>query len=306
MRAGAVEQPQGTPRTRTQTASFSASSAVRVILMLSMSAGLAAQTQAPTFSARIEAVRVDVLVTDKGQPVLGLGPGDFEVFDNGVPQQVDLVSYDQIPLNVVLVLDMSESVAGDRLNHLRAAGAALLAGLKEQDQAAVVTFSEKVSLGAGLTTDAAAVREALEAAAGIGSTALVDGAYAGLVLGESDVGRALLILFSDGLDTASWLTADAVLDNAKRSDVVVYAASVGRGKPEFLRDLTSATGGRLFEVEKTSNLSAIFIEALREFRQRYLISYTPRGVARDGWHRLDVRVKRKATVKARPGYLAGS
>ena len=114
-----------------------------------------------------------------------------------------------------------------------------------------------------------------------------------------------MIVFSDGLDTASWLTADAVVDVAKRSDVVVYAVSVRSAqKPDFLRDLTSTTGGRLLEVEKTTNLDAIFLGVLEEFRRRYLVSYTPRGVAPTGWHRLEVRVKRNATVKARPGYLA--
>ena len=113
-----------------------------------------------------------------------------------------------------------------------------------------------------------------------------------MMLGESDVGRALLIVFSDGVDTSSWLTADAVLDTAKRSDVVVYAVSPrSRLKPEFLRDLTSFTGGRLFEIEKTANLGATFVGILEEFRHRYLVSYTPRGVAKDGWHRLDVRVR---------------
>jgi VWFA-related protein len=87
--------------------------------------------------------------------------------------------------------------------------------------------------------------------------------------------------------------------------VVVYGVSVGGGQPKFLRGLASLTGGRLFEVDQTANLSAIFLEVLQEFRQRYLVSYTPRGVAKDGWHRLEVRVKRKASVKARSGYLAG-
>lgn len=267
---------------------------------------VAAQTQAPTFSAKVEAVRVDVLVTDRGQPVLGLGLNDFDVLDNGVPQQVDLVSYEQIPLNVVLALDMSESLAGDRLNHLRDAGGALLGGLQRNDQAALVTFSHEVTLGSGLTTDLNAVRDALAAATGLGRTSLVDAAYTAMVVGESDVGRALLIVFSDGRDTASWLPAQSVLDTAKRSDVVVYGVSIGHSKPEFLRELTSLTGGRLFEAEKTENLAQIFLDVLKEFRQRYLVSYTPRGVATDGWHRLDVRVKRRGVVKARPGYLAGS
>ncbi len=277
-----------------------------VALALPVAAIAAVAAQAPTFTSKVEAVRVDVLVTDKGQPIVNLGTNDFELLDNGVPQQIDFVSYEQIPLNLVLALDMSDSVAGERLDNLRGAGAALLAGLKKDDQAGLVTFSNLVALGSGLTTDRAPVREALEDAGGAGNTALVDGVYAGITLGESDVGRALLIVFSDGLDTVSWLTSRAVLDIAKRSDVVAYAVSTGRAQPEFLRDLTAFTGGRLFEVEKTANLSAIFLDVLQEFRQRYLLSYTPRGVAKDGWHRLDVRVKRRGTVKARPGYLAGS
>ena len=251
-------------------------------------------------------MRVDVLVTEKGKPIVDLGRSDFQVFDNGVPQQIEFVSYEEIPLNVVLALDMSDSVAGERLEHLRAAGATLLRALKKEDQAGLVTFSNPVVLGSGLTTDRTPVREALDASGGAGNTALIDGVYAAMTLAESDVGRALLIVFSDGLDTSSWLTARAVLDIAKRADVVVYAVSTGRAKPEFLRDLTSFTGGRLFEVEKTANLGAIFLDVLQEFRQRYLLSYTPPDVAPTGWHRLEVRVKRKATVKARPGYLAGS
>jgi len=271
-----------------------------------LSTALSAQTQGPVFSTNVEVVRVDVLVTDGGRPVLGLKPADFDVLDNGVPQDVEFVSYDQIPLNVVLAFDMSESVAGERLDHLRTAGTAMLAGLKRNDQAALVTFNNQIMLGAALTSDLGPLRDAVGRAIGAGDTSLVDGVYAGITVGESDAGRALMIVFSDGLDTLSWLSPAAVLDTAKRSDVVVYAASVGRVKADFLRDLTSFTGGRLFEVEKTANLSGTFIGILEEFRQRYLVSYTPRGVSRDGWHRLEVRLKgKRATIKSRPGYLAG-
>ena len=85
-------------------------------------ATVALSAQGVVFSSKVEAVRVDVLVTDRekgGTAVLGLKPSDFEVLDNGVPQQVDLVSFEQIPLNVVLALDMSESVSGDRLDRAK-------------------------------------------------------------------------------------------------------------------------------------------------------------------------------------------
>jgi Ca-activated chloride channel homolog len=279
---------------------------IAIVIVLFASGGRAQQS--PAFSSKVESVRVDALVTDNGQVIRGLGPADFEIFDNGVPQDVELVSFDQVPLNVILALDMSDSVAGERLDQLRLAGSGLLAGLRHEDQAALVAFSHAVQLGARLTSDVAAVRDVLGAARGTGMTALVDGTYAGIMVGESDAGRALLIVFSDGVDTSSWLRADAVLDTAKRADVVVYGVSVvSRLKPEFLRDVTSVTGGRLFEIEKTANLTTTFLGILDEFRHRYLVSYTPKGVAKDGWHKLDVRVKnRRATIKARPGYLAGS
>ncbi len=261
--------------------------------------------QQPSFSSAIEAVRVDALVTEHGQPVRGLGAGDFEIVDEGVPQQIDLVSFEQVPLNVILTLDMSDSVAGDRLEHLRSASRSALATLDRGDQAALVTFNQAVSLRSPLTGDIASVSLAIDRASGSGETSLVDGVFAAMMIGQSDVGRALLIVFSDGVDTASWLQPGAVLDAAKRSDAVAYTVSVqSRLKSEFLRDLTSATGGRLFEIEKTADLEATFRAIVEEFRHRYLLSYTPRGVAKDGWHRLDVRVKRKGiAIKARPGYL---
>jgi Ca-activated chloride channel family protein len=257
----------------------------------------------PDFATRREAVRVDVLVTDKGQPIAGLGASDFEIFDNGVAQRVDLVSFEQIPLNVVLTFDTSGSVTTERLGHLRDAGYAVLKGLAANDQAALVTFSHMVAQRAPLTGQLDTVRAALTFSAPGGDTALVDGVFTGMMIGESDVGRSLVIVFSDGVDTASFLSADAVLDTAKRSDVVVYGVATGQ-RVRLLRDLSAFTGGTVFDVESTKNLSATFERILDEFRHRYLVSYSPENVPRGGWHRLEVRVRnRAAKVKARPGYL---
>jgi Ca-activated chloride channel family protein len=274
------------------------------LLALAGSAAVAAQSQ--TFSSKVEAVRVDVLVTDKGHPVRGLQAADFEVLDNGVPQQVDLISFEQVPLNLVLVFDMSSSVVGERLEHLRDGASTVLNGLTREDQAALVTFSETVVRGSDLTSNFEQVWAALKQAGGRGNTALIDAVYTGMIVGESDVGRALLIVFSDGLDTASFLSPDVVLDTAKRSDVVAYAVVAG-GSPKvsFLHDLSEVTSGTFYDVGSTQNLGATFVKILNEFRQRYLVSYSPRGVPGEGWHRLEVRVKgRGLDVKSRPGYFA--
>ena len=267
----------------------------------------AAQGQLPTFSSRVEAVRVDVLVTDGGTPVRGLRVADFEVLDNGVRQTVDFVSAEQLPLNVVFTFDLSGSIVGERLGNLREASHAALGGLKKGDQAALVNFNDAVLVGPGLTGDTGLVKAAIDRAEPTGNTSLVDASFAGLMLSEADVGRGLVIVFSDGVDTASWLGPKAVLDVAKRSDAVVYAVSAGlNSRAEFLGDLTEQTGGRLFTIESTRGLSEVFLEVLNEFRQRYLLSYSPAGVSQEGWHQLTVRVKgRNATVRARPGYLAG-
>jgi Ca-activated chloride channel family protein len=263
--------------------------------------------QKPTFSTKVEAVRVDLLVTENGRPVGGLGREDFEIRDNGVPQDVALVSSEQMPLNVVLALDASDSVTGERLDHLRAASYALITGLETNDRTALVTFNHMLSLGSPLTADFDQVRQAVRGIQTSGATALFDATYTGIVLGESDVGRSLLIVFTDGADTASFLRREAVVDVAKRTDVVVYGAAVAmRGRPKFLNDIAEQTGGTLIQIESTKDLPNVFLRILEEFRQRYLLSYSPRGVAKGGWHQIEVRVKgRRVQIKARRGYLAG-
>lgn len=268
---------------------------------------VAVDAQQAVFSSRAESVRVDVLVTRDGKPLRGLNPANFEVRDNGVLQQVSILTADELPLNVVLALDLSDSVTGSRLTDLQKAGYGLLNALTDRDGAALVTFGFAVTAAQRLTLDRKVVASALAQPAGGGQTALIDGCFAGLMLGASEVGRSLLLVFSDGVDTASWLTADAVISTARRADVVTYAVVAGdKLRQSFLRDLTAATGGDLLEVKSTTDVEATFLRLLNEYRQRYLLSYTPTGVGKEGWHRIDVRVKQSnVNVRARPGYLAG-
>lgn len=266
----------------------------------------AVQAQLPTFSTRREVVRVDVLVSDDGRPVTGLTPGDFELRDNGVLQTIDLARLESIPIDVVLAFDLSRSVAGLRLAHLKQAGRAVLEALSSGDRAALVTFSHVPTLSHALTDDPVPIRSALERLRGRGDTALVDGIYASVLVGESDGGRSLVIVFSDGMDTASWLPRSSVLDTVRRSDVVVYSVTTGESRDAaFLREVGKATGGGAFLVGSTAELARTFVAIFDEFRNRYLLTYTPAGVDQDGWHELEVRVKRRgaAVTAARPGYF---
>jgi Mg-chelatase subunit ChlD len=272
--------------------------------VLAVAVGPVAQKQA-TFSTGIEAVRVDALVLDGARVVRGLGAADFQIRDNGVPQAVNVVSFEQVPLIVVLVLDASDSVVGPRLDHLRAAGLVALDGLGDRDQAALLTFNQSISMVSARTPDVETVRAAIRRMRPGGGTALYDAIHAGIVLGNSDEGRTLVLVFTDGTDTSSFLTKEAVRDTARRSDAVICGAIEGSRAP-FLEDLAAGTGGSVSTASSTKDLPGLFVRILDEFRQRYLIGYSPRGVAKGGWHRIDVTTKgRSYSVKARSGYQVG-
>jgi VWFA-related protein len=253
----------------------------------------------------VAVVRVDVLVTDSQGPVTGLRGEDFEVRDNGVLQQVEFASFENLPLSVMLALDVSGSVSGERLTHLGTAATSVTEALQSADRAGLLTFSSAVALPAPLTGDVGKIRTALDSLSTGGDTALVDASYSAMVLSEAEGGRPLTILFSDGADTASFLRPDDVLATARRSDAVVYAVAVGGAeRGSFLANLTAQTGGRVLVIRSTPELGATFISILDEFRQRYVISYSPRGVPQAGWHPVDVRVKgRRVNVTARRGYI---
>lgn len=268
-------------------------------------AGLPVAAVQPMFRARVEGVRLDVLVTQGSVPLAGLGAADFEVRDNGVLQSIDLVNLGDVPVNVVLTLDTSESVTGGKLVDLQRAGHALLGALAKGDTAALVTFNEAVMHRVALTPDLDRVRRGLSSVEAWGDTALVDASLAAMLLGDTDAGRTLVVLFSDGVDTASFSEPELVLQTARRVNGVVYAVSSAREDRPFLEDVTSATGGRMIDVSRTGDTGTAFLEILQEFRRRYVITFTPTGVSPGGWHKLEVRVKRPGTrVQSRAGYFA--
>jgi VWFA-related protein len=261
--------------------------------------------QQPSFRSSTLGVRVDVLVTDGHKPVGGLTALEFEVRDNGVVQSIQLVDAADVPLNVVLALDISASTTGARQADLIAASQALLAGLTPVDRAALTTFSHAVVPRIALTADLAAIREALLRVTPSGRTAIMDGVYVALTTTVAQAGRSLVVVCTDGSDVSSWLRPDDVIESARRSNAVIYAVtSADARRVSSLGEVTDATGGDVLRVASSADLRGAFQKILQEFRRRYILAYTPTGVPLGGFHRLDVRVKRRGlTVKARPGYI---
>src|SRR5439155_5464941 len=152
-----------------------------------------------------------------------------------------------------------------------------------------------------MTTDRQAIRSALASLEARGSTALRDAVHLAVQLDPHDRARSLLLVFTDGHDTVSWLTEDAVLDTVRRSGVVIHVVRVE--SDAFLDRLTQAAGGRTWSATSDRQLRELFTRALDEMRARYLLSYIPRGADTAGWHSVKVSLNNvRGDVTARPGY----
>jgi VWFA-related protein len=264
-----------------------------------------AAAQGQVFSSRTLAVRVDVLVTDGARPVAGLRPGDFELRDNGVPQRIELIDADEVPIQAILALDTSASITGPRQPALISAGEALIDGLKPADRAGIVTFSHAITSKIPPTTNLGAVRDALRRLTPYGRTSIMDGVYVALTSTLDQSVRSLVVVCTDGGDTTSWLQPSEVLDASQRANAVIYAVTASDGRrSSALKQFVDGTGGQVLQATSSADLRPAFQRILTEFRSRYVLAYTPAGVDAGGFHRLEIAVpRRRVTIKARTGYI---
>jgi VWFA-related protein len=275
----------------------------------------------PQFRASVDAVRIEALVLDRGRPVLDLKAADFAVTDDGAPQTVTVRPIAGQAIDVVIALDISASLQGERMEQLRAGARALTAQLMPDDRATLVAFNDAIQLGPR-DTPARRLDARLRTVRAAGGTALVDAIATALVWGSGRDRPRLILVFSDGFDTVSWTRPEQALALARASDGVVDVIVTGELLPtstarlgwlnrlddpepetRFLTELATITGGRVRDGEAGEGLAGAFAQALAQFRTRYEISYTPANPD-PGWHAIEVRVpgRRGATVHARRGY----
>jgi VWFA-related protein len=189
-----------------------------------------------------------------------------------------------------------------------------------RDEAALVTFNHKIELRQAPTTERRAILEALGRAEVKGSTAMLDALYFCLKKSWGN-GRPIVVLFTDGRDTASWIRNEDVLEAARESTAVVYVVGieaagggVKRAWPEFgppaepaylylLQRVADITGGAYWPAS-FDHLDSVFLSVLEAANARYVLSYEPTGVLRAGRHRIKVSVRRKGVeVRARQEYV---
>ncbi|HOG28609.1 MAG TPA: VWA domain-containing protein [Vicinamibacterales bacterium] len=279
--------------------------------------------QAQAYRSGIDLVSLTVTVTDgSNRYVTDLDSGDFTVFEDGVRQDVGVFSRTSLSLSVALLLDSSASME-ERMSVARTAALGFVASLRPQDEVQLIDFDSRVRVVAPFTTSRPDLERAVRSVEAGGSTALYTAIYVALREMAKTEARSVeaqrrqaIIVLSDGEDTTSLVSYDAVLDLARRSDTVIYAIgidarSAGRGKgfneaAFVLRELTAQTGGQAFFPERLDELPAIYAHISRELSSQYLLGYVSSNSRRDGeWRRVSVRVSRPgAAARTRSGYYA--
>lgn len=291
-------------------------------LMATSLLGQTAQQQSPVFRASADVVTVDAAVQRDRRPVTGLKPADFELLDNGVPQEISEVAYERLPIDVTLVLDVSASVSGSVLEELGRALRQVRADLLPSDRLRLLIFNMSVRRLVDFSQPAANIDEALASVRGAGSSAVFDSLAVALSTFDAPGRRRLVVLFTDGQDSSSISDAETLLEVARRTTptVAIILGTPNAERPASLLRTSSTvstlsvgalsdrlaleTGGMVAPLKPGENLTSKFRRMLQEFRSSYVLYFTPRGVERSGAHTLEVRVKRPGVdVRARRGYV---
>ncbi len=274
-----------------------------------------------TLRMDVKLVNVFVNVTDQnGAIVGGLTREDFAVSEDGRPQKIALFErQSELPLNLTLAIDTSESVYKDRALVRDAGRTFAHALMRPQDQMSLIEFATYVRELTPFTSSLGQIDRGLGQLRGGESTALYDAIYlASQQLARKD-GRKVLVLVSDGGDTAKNTTYAQALEQALRNDVMIYSiidvpieASAGRdiGGEHALITLAEQTGGKSFYADE-GGLDKAFARVSEDLRTQYLLGYYPRnqepGV---DFHRVSVTVPRAAEqsfhIRYRTGYYADS
>jgi len=249
--------------------------------------------------------------------VSGLGKNDFQIYEDGVLQQVKDFSREDIPVAAGILLDNSASMAPKR-NDVIIAALAFARSSNPHDQMFVVNFNDRVSFGLPrdkpFTDRQEQLEQALSAINTTGQTSLYDGISAGLDhLKQANRDKRVLILISDGGDNASKRTLAQVLAMARQSSAIVYAIGIfdeqdGDTNPGVLKQFAKETGGEAFFPESSKDIPAICEGIARDIRNQYTLTYTPTVASQDGRYRAIVVKARggnrgRLSVRTRAGYL---
>lgn len=269
------------------------------------------------FQAGIELVQMAVTVVDADGRLVGdLRREDFEVFEDGEPQTVTHFARERVPLSLGVVLDVSQSMHGQRIDDARLALDRFLADLLDPaDEVFVIVFNHTPRVEVPWTLGPRQLRHRLDDIRPLGGTSLYDAMMRALPLFDvREHQRAAVVLISDGADTGSEANVRDVRRVLRRSDAFVYALAIDapearpindRVNPFALREMTTESGGYTEVVRDSPELGPATARIADELNQQYTLSYMPQRPADGSYRSIRVRVPGdEYRVRTRRGYVA--
>jgi Ca-activated chloride channel homolog len=302
----------------------------RLIVLMALSVILARDVQPQnkdfSFSVDVQLVQLPVSVLDKdGHPVSGLEKDHFQVFEDGVQQEISLFKHEDIPLSVGLVIDNSGSMRNKR-ERVNSAALNFARESNPEDETFIVNFDDAAYLEQDFTSNLADLIAALSHLDTRGETALYDAVYLSadhLNAGKKD--KKTLLLISDGEDNKSKLSLDKVLAKLRESKITVYAIglleeddargtffgkSPSKKAREVLEKFAETTGGRAYFPKSVDEVGELCRRIAHDLRNHYTLGYTPSNRKLDGsWRKITIRLNppralSKVTVRTKEGYYA--
>jgi Ca-activated chloride channel family protein len=282
-----------------------------------------AQPGQQRFRGGVELVSLSVTVTDGSKYVTDLDEAAFDVFEDGVKQNLTFFSRVQQPIALAILLDTSNSMES-KLQTAQEAAIGFVRRMHSEDTMSVVEFNSAVVVAQTFTGDMGALERAIRQTTVNGSTSLYNAIYISLkelkkekARSAEEIRRQAIVVLSDGDDTSSLVEYEEVLNLAKRSETAIYAIGLRQpdmGRPRFkeaefvLRQLSQETGGRAFFPTAVSELPKIYEQISEELSSQYSLAYASKNPMRNGsWRRVLVRLtKPNLTARTRQGYYGPS
>jgi len=256
----------------------------------------------------VDVVQVTVTVMDgQGHFVSGLPRSAFQVYEDGRRQAISHFASENVPLELIVAVDISGSMT-PAMPKLKEAVKAFLGAVPPSDQVTLLGFNDTIFTLTRRATNPADRIKAVDRLAPWGSTALYDVILRGVDLLGRQTGRKALVVFTDGEDQGSHAALADVERRLQSSDVTLYMIGQGRGVTmtslkKIMERVSAPTGGRAFFTDSIDELHGAFDELLDELSNQYLLGYPPPGATRDDrWHRIKVEVDGHPQVRARQGY----
>ena len=279
-------------------------------------AGVAAFAQQATFKSGTSVVGVLSTVIDaQGRLIPDLEQEQFTILDNGKPQEISFFQDETQPFTIVVMLDFSASMTAN-LDLLKAATEQFILRMLPEDKGQVGAFSDRIEFSGKFTNDRDDLISALKDLQFGNPTRLYDAIDASIDMLEGIEGRRIVLVFTDGDDTASKRGLGDVLAKARDKEMMIYAIgmesefSIGGGRMQRtrpdrgLRKLAEETGGGYFELKKRDDLGPTFTRVAQELHSLYTLGFSP-GTLDGKEHKLDVRITQTGmSARTRKSYIA--